>query len=184
MNWSGSNWWGSNWWPSNWFAGTGVAPDPTTSVEERILDQIVTRLQAITVGGGYEQTVIRVTRASVAPAPLEVPAAELPALQVRHIATRDREHLRDAYEFVMDVQIVVIVAQGDERLADLKADVEKVVHANRRWHDGTEYLARRTWINDPISHETEVQEQESTAVIPLSIVARHRSNSPYVVKAV
>lgn len=155
-----------------------------SSIEERLLDLVVSKLATITVANGYQETVLSVTRASDEPGPLELSTAELPALQVRHLQTRKRLHLRGAYECVMDLDVVCMTEQDDELLSDLKADVKKVLQANRRWNDGIENLARRTWTTDPLSHEVEVPEGISTAVIPCAIVFRVDATNPYLVKAI
>jgi hypothetical protein len=158
-----------------------------TSIEERILDLVKTKLEAITTGAGFEQTVQQVTRASGPEQPMEVPANKIPALQIRHLQTACAPHLRGAIECLMEVEIICIADQdaADEKLSDLMADVVKVIQANKRWDaGGGTFLARRTWVGNPIVHETEITETPVTGSVPFSIVFRVDATNPYATKEV
>lgn len=158
-----------------------------TSIEERILDLVKTKLEGITTGAGFEQTVLQVKRASGSEHPMEVPADKIPALQVRHLQTVSAPHLRGAIECLMEVEIICIADQDatDEKLSDLMADVVKVIQANKRWDaGGSNFLARRTWVGSPIVHETEVTESPVTGAVPVTIVFRVDATNPYATKEI
>lgn len=153
-----------------------------SSIAERILRTIKVKLEGITVAAGYEQTVLQVQRAIGPDAPMDVADNLIPALQIRQGAMGSEPHLRGARECLMEVTIICIAAYDatGEKLADLVADVCKVLHANRRWNDGSADLARRTMIGDPKPHETETDESPVTAVVPLTILFRVDAANPYV----
>lgn len=155
-----------------------------TSIEERLLDLIVTKLATITTGNGYEQTVLQVTRASMPEPPMEVPANKIPALQLRHITTTKQPQLRGAYECLAEMEVICIAAQDatNEQLADLMADVEKVLNANKRWFDGAVNLARRTFVSGTVVHETETGESPATGSVPFVVLYRVDALDPYALK--
>lgn len=131
----------------------------------------------------YEVSVAQATRASAPPAPIDTNPDDMPAVQVRHIRTQERFHVRGAYECRMQVDIVCIVEQSDETLADLIGAVKKVVEANEVWSDGTA-LAISTEILETVSHETEVAEVDGTAIVSVEVLFRVKVDDPYTVKAI
>lgn len=165
---------GSYWWAGNWWQGALPAVAPAgTPLDERIRNCVVSKLQTITVANGYNQT------ASVQRPPigaLEFEASDAPALVVRSSQKQARAHIRGAEEFILMFKVICIVANSggdpDGDLAKLMGDVSRVVWANRRWHDGAEYLARRTWIPEDAVHEPEVEEATLTSSVTFEVLAR------------
>jgi hypothetical protein len=149
-----------------------------SSIEERILDLIESKLEAITTGGGYEQTVGTVWRATQSPPPME---STPPSLQIRSEIVRSESLLRGADEKILEVTVICTAAQesDDEKLGDLMADVQKVVGANERWNDGSVNLARRTWMGDSGRHETETGESPGTGYVTFFVLFRVSSTSAY-----
>lgn len=165
---------GQNWWVGNWWAGASGSSSPgDIALDERIMQLIKPALETITVAGGFHQDVA-VHRPPVAA--YDFAPADCPALVIRRLAKVIRVHIRRAEEFVLRVQVIGIVANsgadpyGD--LSNLMGDLKKVVYANRRWNDGSEDLARRTYITDDGIHEPEVDEATLTSELTFDIVAR------------
>ncbi len=164
---------GVNWWRGNWWRGGSAAPSSARALDDRIMDQVQPTLEEITEADGYHQDVT-VYRPPIGA--LEFKAEETPALVIRRAGKSIRTHVRRAEEFVLTVKVICIVPnEGDDPrgdLADLIADVKRVVYLNRRWNDGTEDLARRTWFVDDADHETEVDEETLTGAVTFQILAR------------
>lgn len=163
------------WWMGNWWAG-GVASSPVTGValDERIMQQIVDVLETITVANGYHQNVT-VHRPPVGSQ--EFGASDCPAVSVRRMGKDIRTHLRGAEEFILSVRLICIVENTTspdpaEAIKNLMGDVKKAVYANRRWHDGTEFLARRTWFTEDGAKEPEIHEETITSTIVFQVLAR------------
>ncbi len=164
-----------NWWAGNWWSG-GVAPSPVTglALDERIMQQIVDVLEEITVANGFHQTVT-VHRPPVGSQ--EFGASDCPAISVRRMAKDIRTHLRQAEEFVLTVRLICIVENTSspdpaESIKNLMGDVKQIVYDNRRWHDGTEFLAARTWFTEDGAKEPEVHEETITSTIVFQVLAR------------
>jgi hypothetical protein len=159
-----------------------------TSIEERILDLMESKLEAISVGTGGEQSVVTVTRASQAKPVMQFTTAELPGLQIRHIETATVPHLRGALECQMNIEIICAVVgdAADEALSDLIADVLKVLEANKRWDaGGSNFLARRTWIVNWGKHEDELPgPNPQTGFVTVAILIRVDATNPFAVKEI
>jgi len=161
-----------------------------TSIDERILDLIVTKLATITTGNGYEQTVssANIWRATSSPQPME---STPPSLEVRHVDTAMEPHLRGAIECLMNVVIICSAAYdaADEAISDLVGDVVKLVLANKRWNDGSVNLAVRTWMGSPEIHETETGggvggDSPTTGAVPFTILFRVDATNPFAIKEI
>lgn len=158
-----------------------------TSIAEQILDLLKTKLAAIAVGAGDEQTVVTVTRASQAKPVMDFKPSELPGIQIRHIETPSEPHIRDAQECEMQLDLICAVASDatDEKLADLMADVRDCVMANERWDaGGGTYLARRTWVRVSQPHEVEEPDAPETGVISVSILFRTQLANSFATKEI
>lgn len=159
-----------------------------TPLKEQLLDLVVTKLQAIAIASGYEETVT-VYRPSAPAAPLDFAAAQLPAIIVCEVEHRTRWHIRGAEECILMLDIKCCVSSPsagahDETLQDLIADVKKVVYANRLWNDGSANLAVRSWIEQDLAHEPEVSEAIGTGGVRVAIKYRADQANPFVTKAV
>jgi hypothetical protein len=156
-----------------------------TSIDERLADLIQTKLDAIAPGGGFEEDVQAAHRASDSPPPMEAP--NLPAVQLRRLATTQEPHLRGAYECVASFQVICIAQRdaSNEKISDLIADVCKVIASNERWDvGGGVFLARRTWITGCAFHETETDEETMTGNVDFSVLFRVAEADPFTVKEV
>jgi hypothetical protein len=165
---------GNQWWLGNWWTGAVTAPPGAAlPLEEKIRNLVVTKLATITIANGYNQNAT-VDRPPVGAYSYEV--ADCPKLVVRSSKRGVRAHLRRAEEFVLEFRIICIVANSggdpDGDLAKLMADVRRLVYTNRRWHNGAENLARRSWIPDDDTHETEVEEETLTSGVSFNVLAR------------
>lgn len=153
------------------------------SLEEQILDVVVTKLATITTGNGYQQTVLAANVKRPPEAISTFKATDCPGVSVRFEDKDCRYHLRDAEEFVLRVNLQV-AATSDVLLRALVADVKKLIYANLVWNNGSANLARRTWIVEDGPHETEVDEGVVSASIHFSILARAALSDPTTVKAI
>jgi hypothetical protein len=158
-----------------------------SSVEERLLDLVVSKLAGITVGNGYEETVLAANiHRGQDIAPQEIGASDCPAACVRIASISTRWHLRGAEEILMELDLIGVVdaAGGDEALADLMADFRKLVYANKFWNDGSENLARRSWVIEDERYEVEVAEATLSGRVRVGILTRVDRSNPYSLKAV
>jgi hypothetical protein len=165
---------GNYWWAGNWWAGAApAAPGTGVALDERIMAQIKTVLEGVTVANGYHQdvTVVRPPEA-----PQSFGADDCPLYIIRRDVEQGRSHIRRAYEFILTVTIECVSANSgdtpEEDHANLRADLKHIVYQNRRWHDGSENLAQRTWILDTGVHETEVTERTVTSQVVFQVLAR------------
>lgn len=154
-----------------------------TSIAERILDRLANRLATITAANGYETDGVTVWRATEDQRPMETTP---PAVEIRHNGTPSEPHLRGALECVMEVDLLCVAAYdaAGENISDLIGDVIKLVLANKRWNDGTDNLAVRTWVGEAEPHETEVGEDPVTAVVPVFIKYRVDATNPFALKSI
>jgi len=153
------------------------------SLTEQIVNLVETKLAGITVAGGYASTVLAANIHQPPTAPQDIPAADCPAIVVRHLGNDPRWHLRGAEELTLEV-LLICLATTPALLAALMADVKKLVYANPMWNNGTANLARRTWVTGERQHETEVSEGVVSGSVFVSIVARASRTDPTSVKAV
>jgi hypothetical protein len=158
-----------------------------SSLDERLLDLVVSKIEGITVGNGYEETVLpaNIHRGQVI-APQEIGAADCPAVCVYVAAIDSRWHLRGADEMTITVDLIGITdaAGGDEALADLLTDLKKLVYANKFWNDGSANLARRSWVVEDDRHEVEVAEATLSGRVRFLALVRADRSDPYSLKAV
>jgi len=155
----------------------------TAPLTEQILDLIETKLAGITIGGGYQETVLAANIFRPPEAPADVRSAGCPAVVVRHNGTNNRWHLRAAEELLIEVQFIC-VATTYALLAILMADVKKLVYANPYWNNGAANLARRTWVAEERTHETEVNQEAVTGSLVIHVLARADRTNPFATKAV
>lgn len=156
------------------------------ALEEQILAIIAQKLATITTDNGYQTNVVNVYRASTGadPAPQAIPSEDRPAVQLRCLPIGNRVHIRGAIEMRIPIEIICVVDQDADALSKLVADVKKLLLANKRWNNGSADLARRTWLEDSLPHETEVAESDSSAAVLATIIARADQTDPTAVKAI
>jgi hypothetical protein len=160
------------------------------TLDERIAELVILKLEEISVDNGYTTDVENVFRPSEPIAPQEIAPDQCPALQVRKMSIRKRAlPLRGAWELVIvfHVACVVAVEEGtppDEDIESLKADVLKCLTANEAWDDGEEELAERSWALDDIPHEPEVWEKTASGVVGFEVLAYQDVTDPAEVKAI
>lgn len=153
------------------------------ALTQQILDLIETKCAGITVANGYNSTVLAANIHHPPAVPQDIPAADCPAIVIRHLGTDVRYHLRGAEELTVEVQFICL-ATTDALLKNLMADVKKLVYANPRWNSGAADLARRTWVAGERAHETEVAEGVVSGSVIIAILARASRTDPTAVKAV
>jgi hypothetical protein len=153
------------------------------ALTQQIIDLIETKCAGITVVGGYNSTVLAANIHHPPTAPQDIPAADCPAIVIRHLGNDSRYHLRGAEELTLEVQFICM-STTDALLKNLMGDVKKLVYANPRWNSGSADLARRTWVAGERAHETEVAEGVVSGSVIVAIVARASRTDPTAVKAV
>lgn len=154
-----------------------------TSVEERVADTIVTKLKTITIANGYQQDV---AAGSVFWPPVGVQAvnvSEMPAIILMRLSKDARDHIRDATEFQQPYR-ALCVASTPEACAALRGDVRKLIYANTVWNDGSENLARRTWITDDRAHEFKTTRARHSGSLEFMVLVRVDKADPTKVKAI
>lgn len=153
------------------------------SLTEQIVNLIETKCAGITVANGYASTVLAANIHQPPTAPQDIPAADCPAIVIRHLGNDVRYHLRGAEELTIEVQFICLSTTA-ALLAALMADVKKLVYANPRWNTGSADLARRSWVMGERQHETEVAEGVVSGSVIISVVARASKTDPTSVKAI
>lgn len=166
------------WWVGNWWAGADAASSSAgVALDERIMRRIKEILETISVANGYHQNVT-VKRPPEPHANFK--SSDGFILSIRREGEQGRSHIRRAYEFVLTVAVICISpntgATPEEDHADLRGDLKRIVHLNRRWNDGAVNLARRTWFLDTGVHETEVNEDTLTSEVVFQVLARADRN--------
>lgn len=177
---------GTYWWAGNWWQGSVSSPVTGVPLEEQIRELVAAKLATITIANGYNQNAT-VHRPPVAV--MDLGAADCPALSLRTSRRNLRPHLRGAEEFLLEVDVLCAVANtsapaSDEALAKLMADVRHLVYANPRWHDGSKFLAVKSWIPEDRVHETEVLEATISSFVRFIIKARSSQSDLTAVKDV
>ena len=152
-----------------------------TSIRETILDNVVTRMEAITTGSGYEQTVSKCYRPHVGAFNItEYPAVVLQVLQEGH-----RRHVRLAYEIRMRIGLRCYIESSaeedrNEQLQDLMGDVVKAMQTDETWSGkaiGTEVLSMGTV-------EDEIVAPAAVGIVEMEILYRVKRDDPYTVKVI
>lgn len=162
------------WWLGNWWTGAAAAaPSAGVALDERIMSQIKAVLEGVTIAEGYHQDA-NVTRPPESA--FTFSAEDGYQYIIRKDAEEGRSHLRRAYEFTLTVMVICVSPNtGDtpeEDHANLRADLKHIVYQNRRWNDGSEDLAQRTWFLDSRVHETEVTEETVSSKVVFQVLAR------------
>jgi len=151
------------------------------ALKEQIAARVATKLATITVANGYSQTVLAVHRPPVGLFTLG--AADCPALIQREEIVSPRWHIRGAEELTLDVEILC-VATTPTLVANLMADVKKLVNGNLYWNDGVADLAWRTRIIADRQHESETSEAIESGRIVIRISADASLSDPTAVKPI
>lgn len=151
------------------------------SLKEQIGALVATKLATITTGNGYSQTVVAVHRPPIGLFELE--ASDCPALIQREEVVTPRWHIRGAEELTLDIEILC-VATTPTLVANLMADVKKLVNSNLYWNNGSINLAWRTRIVADRQHESEVEEEMESGRIVIRISADASLSDPTSVKSV
>lgn len=147
------------------------------SLDEQILDVVAAKVALIS-------GVTTVRRALVGPAPLEVQTSELNLVEIRHLRTTPRWHIRGAYECIAQVELCAVTAQADHTIRNLVADLLDMVDTYNRWNDGSSNLAERSWTGEVEIHEPEVSESVATATLQVFIKFYSDRTDPTAVKEI
>lgn len=152
-----------------------------TTIRETILDRVATQLATITTGNGYEQSVSKVYRPSVA----VLNITTYPAVVIRDNGDEPRWHLRDAMEHTMSLDIIAYVEKGNdddrlEALSDLLGDIQKLAMADDTWNSN----ARRTWISGVTTDLSELKNGYATGIVGIRILYRVTRTNPYATEAI
>lgn len=152
-----------------------------TARREAVIQAVKARLETITTGNGYEQTVAKVYR----PQKSALTVNEWPNLQIIDRGDAVRWHIRDAYENRMTLEIIGHIEKGDDTervdaISDLLADVEKAVMVDETFSS----LARRTWVSALALDLSEPSEPIAQGSITLEIMYRVSRTDPYTTKSI
>lgn len=140
------------------------------ALDEQILDLIETKLKTITVANGFATTITDAYRAMEETPPARRADADRPFVEIRHILGDPRWHIRGAYQFLMDVDLLLVADQGDAAIRAFVADVLKLLDDNTRWDDGSTKLADRTMVTGAVIQEPEVQKRDAQAYVSFAVV--------------
>ena len=148
----------------------------STPIRQRIKDNVKTAVLTVTVGNGYNQTIEEVW--SDQKGQLQIKG--YPAVSLVDRGDQDKRLVQGIYEarMLLEVRSVIEDFDRDTRepaLAQLAADVQKVVMLNETWSG----LAVQTLVQSADLHTNDASDPYGVLLLMIEVLYRTVENDPY-----
>lgn len=148
------------------------------SIQERIMDNIKTTVEGVTIGNGFNQTIVQVAR-KTAPAPKSKtawPSADIWIDDIDKTSGQNQGH-RDCRMIVMILAYTNDRPDPAQALSYLAADIEKALMVDHK--RGALAIATEVLNVDPIFAEGKLPVPTGDVELEVEVNFRHRIDDPY-----